>query len=68
MRLTPREDQVAQLCALRLTYQLIGDRLGCSRWTVRAHVRAIAAKIGPDDMPAKIRVQVWAADHYRRTA
>jgi DNA-binding CsgD family transcriptional regulator len=43
-RLTPRERRVVELIAEDLSCPAIGRRLRISAWTVRAHVRAVAAK------------------------
>lgn len=62
--LTPREEEVARLLVRGLTYGEIGRRLGCSPRTVKSHVQSIAAKLPPDELPAKARVQVWAYWRY----
>ena len=53
--LTPREDEVFSLLMEGFTDGEIADRLGCSAYTVRAHIRTVRGKLG-----ATSRVQAVA--------
>jgi FixJ family two-component response regulator len=59
--LTASEQRVANLIGMGLSYKAIGRQLKMSPRTVQHHVGIIAGLIPDDGLPARERVQVWAA-------
>ena len=58
VRLTEREDQVAELVSFGWSHKKIAKRLEIHPSTVSAHVSNIASKI-PGTGSAKLKVAVW---------
>lgn len=57
---TPRQQEAARLAAQALTYQEIGDAMGISKHTVRAHIIRLADRLpGGDSSPPLKRVRQW---------
>lgn len=68
--LTEQQEKVAKLIGERMTYEAIGEQLGMSPHTARAHAMAVAAKLpNPHNLPTQRLILAWiVARDYLRSA
>jgi len=63
-KLTPRENQIAELIKQGLSNDAISDRLCIANSTVVTHVQSIYSKLGLEDLPQGQK-RAWIRNEYK---